>query len=113
MNEVDFQDRLSRLRRATEIAREILAVPPGASQDVLRKARRRAYKKYHPDCGSEREAEGKSLRLVQLAYRCLKDGEECEKLLRAHRAFRLSKGDESEKLENRWAYFLSWRKRFF
>jgi curved DNA-binding protein len=90
-----------------------LDVSPGASEADLKAAHRRESKRYHPDrCPAEKTG-ARKFRLVQNAYRCLSRGEECEKLLRAQDAGELPDPAPDNGPNNRWAYFLRWRNRFF
>ena len=113
MDEYAFQERIVRASRAEEMARRILGVEPGASKEELKSARRREVKKCHPDrCDAEGPA-GRRFRAVQRAYRCLCFGEDCEQLLKALEGDTLSAPGDDDEPDNSWAYFLSWRDRFF
>ena len=109
MYDDEFQKRVARHSRAEDLACDLLEVEPGASDAELKSAWRRQCKRYHPDRRPDDAGATARFKLVQRAYRCLRNGENCEDIVDAYEQIQGKTGEKT----NHWKYFLSWRDQFF
>ena len=109
----DFMKRITLAIATRKAACEILEVSEQADPYELKKAYRRAAKKYHPDhCGNSPDA-NKQFAIVSCAYELLALGKPCPKILESINACSGSPEDEKYHLENPWGYFLWWQDKFY
>jgi len=113
MDDFSFQERIARDIAARQIARKILGVGEGASQQELKHAWRKACKEHHPDHNPGDGDANRRLAAINCAYRLLACGEPCDMILQDERAETADPGDEKYNLRSAWGYFLWWRDEYF
>ena len=109
----EFVKHISQDFEARKAARRILGVAEQADQDDLKKAYRRAAKKYHPDRHKNSEEANKKFALINCAYEMLAFGKPCPGILEGMNAWSGVPEDEKYCLENPWGHFLWWREKFY
>ena len=110
MYDYRFQRRMNDRLEAKKRARHILGVSENATPKRLKRAWRKECREHHPDKNSGEPDAEQHFKRIQWAYSCLKDDEDCDKLLAG------SSGEASEENKlggNRWKYFLWWRENYF
>ena len=113
MYDFSFQREMERRAKAERVARTILGLQGNAPAQQLKRAWRRACMKYHPDRRpGDPQAEERFV-LLQRAYRCLAHGEGCEDLIPEVETPCACCAGRKYDGASRWAYFLSWREKFF
>ncbi len=106
---------LSRLRkqiRGEQLARQILGVEATVSAEELKHAWRRRAKELHPDNNDQGSKTADRFKIARAAYRCLKGSGDCAQLLEMQ-GVEEAAGEEDGERDNRWAYYLKWKDRFF
>ena len=113
MYNFDWQQKASSQAQAETLARKILGVEEGASAEELKRAWRSKCKKHHPDRRPDDAEAEERFKLVREAYMCLRYGKRCQELLTKAADLLPAEEDDESAPSNQWAYFLSWRDRFF
>lgn len=113
MYDFSFQQEIERGSRARQIAREILGVEEGASEQELKRAWRKSAMKYHPDRNPDDQDAGKEFAAVNCAYHLLAHGKPCEILLWQQKTQSTAPEHDKYSLDNAWGLFLWWRERYF
>jgi hypothetical protein len=108
-----FQKDLERDGQAGRIARQVLGVEEGASDEELKRAWRRKCLEHHPDRNPGDPDAGRKFLVVNCAYRFLSEGVPCDMLLDKVGGDGKGPADGEYNLDNQWGLFLWWRDRFF
>ena len=106
MDDFRWQENLRSRAQMEERAKELLAVAPGATENELKRAYRKAAKRFHPDRAG---ADGKPFKTILAAFKFLAEGEESPLLLPVEKREKTGKYH----LDNDWGYFLWWSDQFF
>ena len=108
-----FAEKIITDLKARRAARKILGVSESESEEVLKKAYRRASLKYHPDHNPNDKDANKRFLLIKCAYELLTEGKPCMMLLEHIETWPCAPMDGRYDLDNLWGHFLWWRDKFF
>jgi len=113
MYDFEWQKKINSHAKAERRAREILGVDENASPRELKRAWRSKCKEHHPDRQQDDAGAEKRFKLARQAYLCLRYGKRCDELAPKSTEQSPAESEDESSPSNRWAYFLSWRDRFF
>lgn len=112
MQDRDWQAELRLWERRKKTARQILGVSDSDGVGEIKRAWRRLSLQHHPDRNNASLESHQTFVLVNSAYRCLTQGQDCEQLDsvgRRHEELRQG----TYRLDNPWGYFAWWRETYF
>lgn len=113
MDNERFQEGIRRDIEARQIARQVLEVDEGASDEELKRAWRSKCLAHHPDRNPNDPEAVRRFLVVNCAHRLLAEGIPCDMLLDEVKRETSVPLDDKYNLDNAWGLFLWWRDRFF
>ncbi|MCK4376127.1 MAG: DnaJ domain-containing protein [Candidatus Brocadiae bacterium] len=113
VDDLGFQDVVTREVEARHLARKVLGVHESASPEDLKRAWRRACHEMHPDRNPGDPDAQRRFRVVNCAYRLLVNGTPCDELPDDSEGQQSVPRDTKYNLDNMWGLFLWWREKFF